>query len=209
MDESQTQNLGMTYAMNLLEHGFDEEVLNSLEHHGVKGQKHGVRHGPPYPLKGNDLSQAVKAWKKRRKQNAVKKEKEKAKKQAAKNEVKQRQEEEKAAERQRKAQAEAQKKKDQYSKSAGSLYKHREMYTKDEVRDALERFKWEEDLRQMSRKELDHNKQVWSSMIGYANNAVTTWNTIARVYNAYASTQGDVKPLPYVPAAGGNDQKKK
>ena len=27
-----------------------ENYLNSLCHHGIKGQKHGVRNGPPYPL---------------------------------------------------------------------------------------------------------------------------------------------------------------
>ena len=24
--------------------------MNELYHHGIKGQKHGVKHGPPYPL---------------------------------------------------------------------------------------------------------------------------------------------------------------
>lgn len=55
-----------------------------LEHHGVKGQKHGVRRGPPYPL-GSDKKGSV-AWKKlkqrisraskKRKKAAAKKEEE-------------------------------------------------------------------------------------------------------------------------------------
>lgn len=31
-------------------------MMNSLYHHGIQGQKWGVRHGPPYPLKGGDYS---------------------------------------------------------------------------------------------------------------------------------------------------------
>ena len=33
-------------------------MTNSLEHHGILGQVHGVRNGPPYPLKGGDYTEA-------------------------------------------------------------------------------------------------------------------------------------------------------
>lgn len=36
-----------------------------LAHHGVDGQKWGVRHGPPYPLSGSDKKQAKRFYKKR------------------------------------------------------------------------------------------------------------------------------------------------
>lgn len=44
----------------------DEEGYGHLEHHGIKGQKWGVRNGPPYPIHGFDspsqLSQHMKAF---------------------------------------------------------------------------------------------------------------------------------------------------
>lgn len=36
---------------------YDEDYL---EHHGIKGQKWGVKNGPPYPLKGGDYSESEK-----------------------------------------------------------------------------------------------------------------------------------------------------
>lgn len=35
-----------------------------LEHHGVRGQQWHVKHGPPYPLRGDNLSKARKDWNK-------------------------------------------------------------------------------------------------------------------------------------------------
>lgn len=45
--------------------------MNSLYHHGIEGQKWGVRHGPPYPLKGGSYERVKK--KKLRPANKVKK----------------------------------------------------------------------------------------------------------------------------------------
>ena len=32
--------------------------MNYLQHHGIEGQKWGVRNGPPYPLRPSDYSKA-------------------------------------------------------------------------------------------------------------------------------------------------------
>ena len=34
--------------------------LNSLSHYGIKGQKHGIRNGPPYPLRDSQKSSSEK-----------------------------------------------------------------------------------------------------------------------------------------------------
>lgn len=45
---------------------------DSLEHHGIDGQKWGVRNGPPYPLKAGDHSAAEKRAMKKNQKNAYK-----------------------------------------------------------------------------------------------------------------------------------------
>lgn len=50
----------------------EEEMFmknNYLLHHGVIGQKKGVRHGPPYPLTGDNLREAKQDYKSERKAN--------------------------------------------------------------------------------------------------------------------------------------------
>ena len=46
-----------------------EELYQDLyiEHHGIQGQKWGVRNGPPYPLRGGDYSYSEKQAIKRNK----------------------------------------------------------------------------------------------------------------------------------------------
>lgn len=39
--------------------------LNSLSHHGIKGQKHGIRNGPPYPLSEEQKSSREKQQEKK------------------------------------------------------------------------------------------------------------------------------------------------
>lgn len=46
---------------------FVDEWTGKLYHHGVKGQKWGVRNGPPYPLDDSDRSTGVKDGKKKAK----------------------------------------------------------------------------------------------------------------------------------------------
>lgn len=38
-----------------------EYYLNSISHHGVMGQKWGVRNGPPYPIEDKVLKKRYKA----------------------------------------------------------------------------------------------------------------------------------------------------
>jgi hypothetical protein len=45
---------------------------DSLEHHGIDGQKWGVRNGPPYPLAAGDHSAAEKRAMKKDQKNAYK-----------------------------------------------------------------------------------------------------------------------------------------
>lgn len=49
------------------------EPHKNLQHHGILGQKWGVRNGPPYPLSGGDYTQSEKKaiYKKRKLRNSI------------------------------------------------------------------------------------------------------------------------------------------
>ena len=107
----------------------------ALQHSGIKGQKWGIMHGPPYPLargKGGRLP-------------AVKK---------VTSEAKQRKME-KAAERK---ESRAEEKKEQLRKyiveHPKALYKHKEMFTRDELEDILKEIDFDQKLKDVRRGQL-------------------------------------------------------
>lgn len=175
----------------VLEHRHEDDYQDILEHYGVGGQKWGVRHGPPYPLEKDSKKRLKK----------VKKEVDKARK---KEEAEKRKEE--------KAKADYERKKNQYSKTAKTLYKHRDMYTKEEIKNILERFEWEDRIKNYAASDLRRAKDkvntfkdFSSSIVTIAENALKGYNIVAKVHNV---ADKDAKKWELVPIGKENKEDK-
>lgn len=162
----------------------------ALEHHGVDGQSWGLRRGPPYPLSRQDKK--ANAEKARTKKRIAKKRKmvEKAAKKQEKAEAKAVKEEERKAETLRQ-----QKKK--YSKTPNDVYKHKDLYSNEELKEILSRFDVEEKVKDYQEK--DHKRRavnadsvdkVLKSIAGMAVSAITIYN----IANAVQTAFGDSPP---------------
>lgn len=160
-----------------------------VEHHGVKNQKWGEQHGPPYPLDRNAARQARKAAKaERRAKRQAEKEAAKRKKKRAESlkkarETKQRKKQE-AAE-QAKREAEEKKRKEKILQDPKKLYKHRKEFTKEEIQDALQRFEWEQKVQSYSTTRLENTAKKAQSLVKIMTAGVGGYNTVAGAYNAF------------------------
>lgn len=119
---------------------------------------------------------------------------------------------------QKKADSEAKKAKDEakrrqkYLNSPTLLFKHRKMFTKEEIDKSLKQFEWEKKLYQYSADERKRGKEIANTALDYVDTAIRAYNTGASVYNAYQEGQADKSKLPIVSTAkkdGGGDKKKK
>lgn len=183
----------------------NEDILSEiLEHHGIKGQKHGVRRGPPYPLdrKSKAERKAEKeAKKKQRKKLAQLK---KARKTRKKNLEAKKKEEAKNA----KKESKIRKKKESVFKrgSPEKLYRNRNLIsTKDEIQDVLDRFNWEQQIQQYSANRLENTAKKAASLVKIMGSVVGGYNTIAGAYNAWFP---DETPLPHINTGKPDSQKK-
>lgn len=59
---------------------YDVYHEDELQHHGVLDQQWGVRHGPPYPLSGDDKRAAKKAYREKRRQERIERKQEREEK---------------------------------------------------------------------------------------------------------------------------------
>lgn len=131
--------------IRLYEFDYDKPELSEeiLEHHGIKGQKWGVRNGPPYPLsrgKSGSGGRNVRyggAAPSKRKARKMKKQRVKSLKKARK-----------VREQNRKAQQEQQKSKEEIikSKDISSMAKNIDMFSNQEINDMLNRLDTEKRL---------------------------------------------------------------
>lgn len=175
-------------------------LVTSLEHHQVLGGQWGVMHGPPYPLRGQDKKEAQAAYKKKREEEKRKKEKErvekriaKAKAKAAKKEANEKKDAERKAEK-----LDAQKKK--YSRTAKELYEHRELFTYQEIADALSKFEWENKIKDYMDKDFTRAKNRVDTFANYSKRVVDVAKTGIDAYNVVASLDarfggGNMKPI--------------
>lgn len=183
------------------QNGIDKEqidlvVSNFLEHHGIAGQKWGKQHGPPYPL---DRSAAKQAKLKEKAKARQAKEKEKTKKRIAKAQKKaEKKYQNEAKDAERKAEKTA-KQKSKYSKTAESLYKHRDMYSYQEIAEALQKFEWENRIKDYMDKDMIRAKnkaeamaKTTESVVKFATSMIDGYNVAVGVTNMLGI---DSKPI--------------
>lgn len=191
------------YPQNVNQNEIEESLdwmVNSLEHHGVEGQSWGKRHGPPYPLNREDKAEAREAYKKKKAAEKAKKEKERTKKRIAKAQVKAAKKEaneQKASERKAEKLAKDKKK---YSKTAKDLYEHRDLFTYQEISDALQKFEWENKIKDYMDKDFTRAKNNMDTFANYSKRIVDAAKTGIDAYNIVASLDarfggGNIKPI--------------
>lgn len=185
---------------------------NYLAHHGILGQKHGQRNGPPYPLSRGDHSAAEKAagWMKSLKDKhavKVKKKKQQAALEKARIAKAKKAEEEKRAK-------EYEEKKQQILRSgkASEVAKYKGQMTNSELNDALNRIRWEDQLDDYAKKEIVDGHEKINKMMAkvkdyteWYDTSKKVYNTIAEVYNTFSGE--DAKKMKRL--GGGGDNKKK
>lgn len=137
-------------------------MTQELYHHGVKGQKWGVRRTRSqlgYP-------ESKPRAKKEKSPRSAKK------KQAARLKA--------ASERVKRQNA-----REEILRSPTKLYKHRNEFTRQEIDDAMRRFEWERRLNEFSNYEINAGKRYVDTLLGYADTGIRAYNTYAKVYNAF------------------------
>lgn len=145
---------------------------DSLEHYGVPGMKWGVR--KDRGSSGSGTSGRKKSVSKTR---AATRREEREKVRAAK----------KASEAKKKAETELAKKEAQRKKilrDPRQLYKHRDEFTYDEIRDAMKRFDWEKQLNGYSQSQVAQGAKFVGDLFNLANNSINLYNAAARIANS-------------------------
>lgn len=169
-------------------------VENALEHHGIKGQSWGKRHGPPYPLEGDDKRRSREFAKENRERKKKEKEKIKIQKRIVKEKIKK----EKADKKEQKQQEDEEKKQQQtakklakekakYSKDPKTLYEHRDMYSPDEIAECLKTFELNARVKSYIDKDYDRAKSNMERFASWSGSAVRAATNLANAYNLYAS----------------------
>lgn len=190
---------------------------NYLAHHGILGQKHGQRNGPPYPLKAGDHSASEKkaGWIKslRDKHEAKKrKKKQRAALEKARQVRAQKTAEKKAAEA-KKAEFESKKQEILRSGDAKQILQYKDQLTDQEIQSALNRLRNERDIKSMVPAEksgfdkINNFMKKADNVYNWAQTGAKWYNVTADLYNTFISDgpEYDWKKLP----TGGNNQKKK
>lgn len=179
--------------MEILDEEYDQY---SLTHHGVKDQKWGVTHGPPYPLDKNAARQARKAEKaKKRKERERNKRLAKARKTRKKNQI--------AKKKAAKEEVKEAKKRSKSLKNPGSMFKNRNRYeyTREEIQNALNKFDWEQKIQNYSTTRLENTSKKAQSIVKIMKSGVGGYNTVAAVYNEWFAED---KELPIINLPGGD-----
>lgn len=161
-------------------------------HHGILGQKHGVRNGPPYPLDPEDHSAREKkaGWIKSLKTRHVEKKKKKQRQKALEKARVAKVEKAKQAELQRKFDEE--KEKVLRSGKASEILKYKGQMTNDEMEYAIQRINKEEKLYGLSAKE---QKSGWEKVDKLFDRVGTITNWVNKATNAYDAVDKLLKKI--------------
>lgn len=133
-----------------------EVQMNELYHHGIKGQKWGVRRskaelGYPESSSKKIISQ------KRSKQKRKLKDFSKNNKERLKN------------------------KREEILKSPTKLYKYRDQFTEQEIKDAVKRFETNKKLSELSNYEMNTGKRYVDTFLGYADTGIKVYKTFNKI----------------------------
>lgn len=157
-----------------------EAELISLEHHGIKNQKWGVRRGPPYPIERGGKSSPSGKKKKFGLLTKIKGGKKKA--------VKKSPPSSKAKEEKKKESNEQIRKKLLTSTDAKYIYEHRDLLTFQELQDRVNRINKENDLKRLTQnkdkkpplKKVEENMQSLSNIVTSMQKAYTAYSVISK-----------------------------
>lgn len=142
------------------------DYRESLEHHGVKGMKWGVR---------KEKESSGRRKYRSKEENAKREKQAKAKISRAKARA------EKAKKKAEKDAARKEKKRKAILENPTLLYKHRREFSQEEIENAVKRFEWEKKLSDYSKGRLSNGADYINTVFKYANNAINVYNTAARL----------------------------
>lgn len=155
-----------------------EAALLTLEHHGIKGQKHGVRRGPPYPLERGKSGSSKKKKKgssifsKLAKRKAAKKKTAASKSKSG----------EKKAEKKEEESKEKIREKVLSSTDPKYIYKYRNLLSTGELNDRINRINKEKDLKKLA----DGNqKAALKQAEDFLKTSASMAESITKIYNSY------------------------
>lgn len=187
-----------------------------LAHHGILGQKHGQRNGPPYPLDAEDHSSSEKkaGWRQSLKDKKVAKKKAKQRQQALEKARKVRAE--KAKQAQIKKEFEEKKQHILQSGKASEVQKYKGQMSNEELQRAIDRINKEAVLDALASREiktgfdkLDRIKVKADKIAGYMESGKKVYNLLAEVHNAVTKDDPDTKKWPKIGGGDNNDKKDK
>lgn len=171
-------------------------MTNELYHHGILGQRKGQRNGPPYPLSRSQHSSTEKRLAKISSSRGAKVA-QKAAVKAYKNKVKTLNANKKKADQQKREQEKLASKKAKLLKTRNisKIYKNANLFTDDELKNISNRFKLENDLKDIKNQgfinkgknfvnTLDIAANATDKASKIATNGVSIYNNVAKVMNS-------------------------
>lgn len=116
----------------------------------------------------------------------------------------------KEANEQRKAEKELEKKEAERKKILGDpkkLYAHRDEFTYDEIKQAMDKFKWEDELRKYSSDRIKSGSDFVQNMANGLENGIKLYNQAARIVNTL--NNGEHNAIPFIKDINSKQNKNK
>lgn len=179
------------------------EYRGFLEHHGVKNMKwyqHIFGKFQRHAKYGRGAS--VSDTKRQNKEESAKA---KAEKKTEKDKVRSEKKAAKDQEREAKKVAKEEVERQKILKDPKKLYKNRDKFTIDEIKEALNRFEWEKKIASYSKDQLTKGEDYLKHIHTQTTNLINIWNAAARVVNSFGD---DNKKMPFIMGLPGKQDDK-